>query len=444
MDNLTISDIKARQVLDSRGNPTVEADVYLSSGQVGRAAVPSGASTGEKEAIELRDGDDRYYSGKSVQKAVWNVNSKIRDILVGNTANQKTVDQMMIDLDGSDNKANLGANAILAVSLANAKAVAKARHVHFYEHIADLAGTNDQMSIPLPMMNVMNGGAHADWSTDFQEYMIMPLSAQSISDAVRMGAEIFHILGKILKEQNFPITVGDEGGYAPKINAGDDNKPLELIKEAVERSRYNLGSDIGIALDIAASEFAVKPERAKGEGATLEVDLPPDHYELKTNGDWKTADDLINWYSWILDHYPVVSIEDGLGETDWAGWREMTERLGEKTQLVGDDLFVTNVDILEKGITDNVGNAILIKPNQIGTLSETIKATMTAKDAGYRTIISHRSGETEDTSIAHLAVGLGTGQIKTGSLSRSERIAKYNELIRIADTNSHLGLTHPF
>lgn len=435
MDSLTISDIKARQVLDSRGNPTVEADVYLSSGHVGRAIVPSGASTGEKEAVELRDGDARYYNGKSVQKAIWNVNSKIRDILVGNTADQKIVDQMMIDLDGTDNKSSLGANAILAVSLANAKAVAKARHVHFYEHIADLAGTSDHMSIPLPMMNVMNGGAHADWSTDFQEYMIMPLSAQSISDAVRMGAEIFHILRDILKEQNYPVTVGDEGGYAPKIDAGDDNKPLEFIKEAVDRSRYNLGFDVGIALDIAASEFAI---RTPGEDE-IAGDDAPDHYELKTNGDWKTSEDLINWYTWILDNYPVVSIEDGLGETDWKGWRDMTERLGDRTQLVGDDLFVTNVELLEKGISEKVGNAILIKPNQIGTLSETIKAVLTAKDAGYQTIISHRSGETEDTSIAHLAVGLGAGQIKSGSLSRSDRTAKYNELIRIAEGNASLS-----
>lgn len=426
MDNYVIKDIKARQVLDSRGNPTVEADVYLENGGFGRAIVPSGASTGSGEALELRDGDPERYQGKSVLKAVWNVNSKIRDVLVGNTAEPRTVDQMMLDLDGTENKSSLGANAILAVSLANTKANAKARKTPFYQYVAGLAGTTDQMSIPMPMMNVMNGGAHASWSTDFQEYMIVPRSAGNIADAVRVGAEVFHTLKDVLKERDYPTTVGDEGGYAPKMRDGD-NEPLECIKYAVEKAGYKFGEDVAIAMDIAASEFYNK-----------------DHYELKTNGDWKSADDMINWYTWIVDNYPVVSIEDGLAESDWANWKILTERLGARTQLVGDDLFVTNVKLLERGITEKCGNAILIKPNQIGTLSETIDTVLLAKKSGFKTIMSHRSGETEDVSIAHLAVGLGTGQIKTGSLSRSERIAKYNELIRIAESNSTLGLAHPF
>ncbi len=417
-----ISDIKARQVLDSRGNPTVEAEVYLENGVFGRAIVPSGASTGSGEALELRDGDEKRFQGKGVLKAVWNVNSKIRDVLVNNTSDQKIVDQMMLELDGTDNKSSLGANAILAVSLANAKANAKAQKIPFYKHIANLAGTTDQMSLPMPMMNVMNGGEHASWATDFQEYMIVPKGAGNIADAIRMGAEVFHTLKQVLKERDYPTTVGDEGGYAPKVREGN-NEPLECIKIAIERSGYKLGQDLAIAMDIAASEF-----------------YQQDHYALKTNGDWKSAEDLINWYTWIIDNYPVVSIEDGLAENDWANWKIMTERLGNRVQLVGDDLFVTNTELLLKGIKDQVANAILIKPNQIGTLTETISAVLTAKKAGYGTVISHRSGETEDVSIAHLAVGLGAGQIKTGSLSRSERIAKYNELIRIAESNSRLGL----
>ncbi len=421
MDNLTISNIRARQILDSRGNPTVEADVLLSSGAVGRAAVPSGASTGSGEALELRDGDPKFYGGKSVLKAVWNVNSKIKDLLVNNSAEQTTVDHLMLELDGTENKSKLGANATLAVSLAVAKAVARTKKIPLYTYISEIAGTTP--SLPMPMMNVMNGGAHADWSTDFQEYMIIPASAENIADAVRLGAEVFHALKTVLKDHGYATTVGDEGGFAPKLEKGN-NEPLDLIKEAVERAGLEFGKDIKIAMDIAASEFK-----------------NGDHYELKTNGDWKNSDDLINWYSWITENYPVVSIEDGLGEDDWDGWRKLTDRLGANTQLVGDDLFVTNTKLLRKGITEKVANAILIKPNQIGTLTETIAAVLVAKNAGYKTIISHRSGETEDTSIAHLAVGLGAGQIKTGSLSRSERIAKYNELIRIAEANSTLGLS---
>ena len=426
MNNYTIKEIKARQVLDSRGNPTVEANVWLDGGGFGKAIVPSGASTGSGEALELRDSDQKYYRGKGVLKAVWNVNSKIRDVLVGNSSDPFIVDQLLIDLDGTENKSNLGANAILAVSLANAKANASARKVPFYLYVAELAGTVDRMSIPMPMMNVMNGGAHAAWATDFQEYMIIPVGAGNISEAVRYGAEVFYALKDVLTERDYPTTVGDEGGYAPRVRDGD-NEPLECIRIAIERAGFTPGKDIALAMDIAASEF-----------------YDYDHYVLKTNGDWKSADDLTNWYTWIIDNYPVVSIEDGLAENDWDNWQKMTERLGDRVQLVGDDLFVTNTELLQKGIELGVANAILIKPNQIGTLSETIDAVIMAQNAGYHTIISHRSGDTEDTTIAHLAVGLGSGQIKTGSLSRSERIAKYNELIRIADANSRLGLTNPF
>lgn len=426
MDNFTISKIKARQVLDSRGNPTVEAEVWLAQGGFGRAIVPSGASTGSREALELRDGDTTRYGGKEVLKAVWNVNSTISDVLVGNTSEQAVVDQLLCDLDGTPDKSNLGANAILAVSLANAKANAKAAGLPFYQYVAELAGTSRDMSLPMPMMNVMNGGEHASWATDFQEYMIIPRGASNIAEAIRYGAEIFHALKDVLKERDYPTTVGDEGGYAPRVRDGD-NEPLDCIMAAIERAGFKPGEDIAIAMDIAASEF-----------------YDTDHYVLKTNGDWKSADDLINWYTWIIDNYPVVSIEDGLAEDDWVNWQIMTERLGSRVQLVGDDLFVTNTDLLGKGIIEGIANAILIKPNQIGTLTETINAVLMAKNAGYKTIISHRSGETEDVSIAHLAVGLGAGQIKTGSLSRSERIAKYNELLRIAETNPALTLAQPF
>lgn len=435
MDNFIISNIKARQILDSRGNPTVEAEVILKNGGYGRAAVPSGASTGSGEALELRDGDPKRYFGKGVEKAVWNINSKIKDVLIDNSSDQNQVDNLMRELDGTDNKSSLGANAILAVSLANAKANAKAYQIPFYQYIAKLADTESEASIPMPMMNVMNGGEHAAWATDFQEYMIIPATAGTIEEAIRMGAEVFHALKDILKSRDYPTTVGDEGGYAPKVREGN-NEPLDCIKLAVEKAGYDFGKDIKIALDIAASEFYVNTP----------ADPPYDRgrYELKTNGDWKTADDMINWYEYLVNNYAVVSIEDGLSENDWENWAIMTARLGSKTQLVGDDLFVTNTELLARGINSKVANAILVKPNQIGTLSETIAAVNMAKEAGYRTIMSHRSGETEDVSIAHLAVGLGTGQIKTGSLSRSERIAKYNELVRIAETNPHLKLSRPF
>ena len=420
MDNFVIKNLTARQVLDSRGNPTVEADVLLTSGATGRAIVPSGASTGSGEAVELRDNDPKYYNGKGVSRAVWNVNHDIHDLLVGNSADQNQVDQLMLELDGTKNKSRLGANAILAVSLATAKAAARSVGLPFYEYIASLAGTSKELCLPRPMMNVMNGGCHADWATDFQEYMIIPRSAGTMNEAVRMGAEVFHALKTVLKERGYPVTVGDEGGYGPKVKAGN-NEPLECIMQAIEVAGYRPGKDIALALDVAASEFW----QDKG-------------YVLKTSGQTKTADEMIEWYDQIRQQFPVVSIEDGLDENDWSGWKKFTEKLGKHLQIVGDDLFVTNEELLRKGIEEKVGNAILIKPNQIGTLTETINTVMLAKSAGYKTIISHRSGETEDTSIAHIAVGLGAGQIKTGSLSRSERIAKYNELLRIAEDRPEL------
>lgn len=420
MDNFTIQEVKARQVLDSRGNPTVEADVVLASGATGRAIVPSGASTGSGEALELRDGDPKYYGGKGVAKAVWNVNHPIRELLIGNSADQEQVDQLMLELDGTENKSKLGANAILAVSLATAKAAARSQHLPFYEYIAAIAGTTREMCLPRPMMNVMNGGCHADWATDFQEYMIIPRSAGTMNEAVRMGAEVFHALKKVLKDRNYPVTVGDEGGYGPKVRGGND-EPLECILAAIETAGYRPGEDVALALDVAASEF-----------------WQDGHYALKTDGSQKSAAEMVDWYAQLSQRFPIISIEDGLNEDDWAGWKALTERLGQKLQLVGDDLFVTNEKLLRRGIEEKVGNAILIKPNQIGSLTETINTVMLAKKAGYGTIISHRSGETEDTSIAHLAVGLGAGQIKTGSLSRSERIAKYNELMRIAEDRPEL------
>lgn len=420
MDNFTIQEVKARQVLDSRGNPTVEADVVLASGATGRAIVPSGASTGSGEALELRDGDPKYYGGKGVAKAVWNVNHPIRELLIGNSADQEQVDQLMLELDGTENKSKLGANAILAVSLATAKAAARSQHLPFYEYIAAIAETTREMCLPRPMMNVMNGGCHADWATDFQEYMIIPRSAGTMNEAVRMGAEVFHALKQVLKDRNYPVTVGDEGGYGPKVRGGND-EPLECILAAIEAAGYRPGEDVALALDVAASEF-----------------WQDGYYALKTDGSQKTAAEMVDWYAQLSQRFPIISIEDGLNENDWAGWKVLTERLGQKLQLVGDDLFVTNEKLLRRGIEEKVGNAILIKPNQIGSLTETINTVMLAKKAGYGTIISHRSGETEDTSIAHLAVGLGAGQIKTGSLSRSERIAKYNELMRIAEDRPEL------
>ena len=423
MENFTIREIRGRQVLDSRGNPTVEADVILASGAAGRAIVPSGASTGSGEALELRDGDPKYYGGKGVSRAVWNVNHPIRELLIGNSADQEQVDQLLCELDGTENKSKLGANAILAVSLATARAAARSQRMPFFEYVAALAGTTREVCLPRPMMNVMNGGCHADWATDFQEYMIIPRSAGTMSEAVRMGAEVFHALRQVLKERGYPVTGGDDGGYGPTVRNGDE-EPLECILAAIQAAGYQPERDVALALDVAASEF-----------------WEQDHYQLKTNGSQKSAAEMIDWYAQLTTRFPIISIEDGLNESDWAGWKMLTERLGKRLQLVGDDLFVTNEKLLRRGIEEKVGNAILIKPNQIGTLTETINTVMLAKKAGYRTIISHSSGETEDTAIAHLAVGLGAGQIKTGSLSRSERIAKYNELMRIAEGRPELKFT---
>lgn len=424
MQDYTISSIKARQIIDSRGNPTVEADVVLSDGTMGRAAVPSGASTGAGEALELRDGD-AHWGGKSVYKAVANVNDVIAPALVGhNAGDQKALDEAMFALDGTDNKANLGANAILSVSLAAAKAVAAAKKVPLWRYVADMTGSTP--SLPLPMMNVMNGGAHAAGSTDIQEYMIMPIGAATFEDTLRIGTEVFHALKKILSSAGYATTVGDEGGYAPKVQNGN-REPLELIKQAVETAGYKLGTDVALALDVAASELHEN-----------------DVYNLRTEGRTVTADELSAWYDQIAGEFPLVSVEDGLDENDWASWTALTERVGSKLQLVGDDLLVTNTKLLQRAIDEKAANAILIKPNQIGSLTETIQAVKMAQQAGWNTVMSHRSGETEDVTISHLAVGLGCGQIKTGSLSRTDRIAKYNELLRIAESDTSLALARPF
>lgn len=425
MSTTTITRIIGRQIIDSRGNPTVEADVYLEGGAMGRAAVPSGASTGSGEALELRDGGSEY-GGKGVSKAVANINGPIADALRGFDASDQTgIDRTMRNLDGTDNKSGLGANAILAVSLATAKAAAKAKGVPLYRYIADLTGTTD-LSLPLPMMNVMNGGEHAAGSTDVQEYMIIPVGAKDFSDAIRMGTEVFHALKKVLASNGYSTTVGDEGGYAPAVKGGN-REPLQRIAEAVAAAGYTLGTDIALALDVASSEF-----------------YEDGSYVLKTEGKTLSAAELIGWYEAMQSEFPIVSIEDGLDENDWDNWAQLTERIGDKTQLVGDDLLVTNATLLKKAIENKAANAILIKPNQIGSLTETIDAVKTAQAAGWNTVMSHRSGETEDVTIAHLAVGLGTGQIKTGSLSRTDRIAKYNELLRIAEADPNLRLAQPF
>lgn len=420
----TIKQIKGRQILDSRGNPTVEADVILKDGTLGRAAVPSGASTGAGEALELRDGGSAY-GGKAVTKAVDAVNTKIVEALIGKDAeDQENIDKIMLDLDATENKSNLGANAILAVSLATAKAVANAKGIELWQYIAEK--TNSKPNLPLPMMNVMNGGAHAGWATDIQEYMIMPVGAETIFDAVQMGAETFHALAKVLKDKNYPTTVGDEGGYAPKVQNGNE-EPLQLISEAIKAAGYELGKDIAFASDPASSEF-----------------FKDGKYDLKANNAKLSSEEMVAFYEDLTSKYPFVSIEDGLDENDWDGWKLLTEKLGDKIQLVGDDLMVTNVKLLEKSIELGVANAILIKPNQIGSLSETIAAVKLAQENSYNTVMSHRSGETEDVTIAHLAVGLGCGQIKTGSLSRTDRVAKYNELMRIAEANPELEMAKPF
>jgi enolase len=425
MSSYTISKIIGRQIIDSRGNPTVEADVYLEDGTMGRAAVPSGASTGSGEALELRDGGDQWV-GKGVSKAVANINGAISERLAGfDASDQSGLDAALIELDGTENKASLGANAILAVSLAAAKATAATKKQPLHQYIAELTGTTQQ-SLPLPMMNVMNGGQHAAGSTDVQEYMIVPIGASDFTHAMRIGTEVFHALGKVLKEAGYGTTVGDEGGYAPAVKNGN-REPLELIAKAVEKAGYQLGTDVALALDVASSEL-----------------YEDGNYNLATEGRTVSASELIDWYQSIRSEFPIVSIEDGLDENDWANWTELTTKLGSDLQLVGDDLLVTNTKLLQRAIDEKAANAILIKPNQIGTLSETIKAVQTAQKAGWNTVMSHRSGETEDVTIAHLAVGLGCGQIKTGSLSRTDRIAKYNELLRIAEAAPELQLAKPF
>jgi len=408
-----IIDIKAFEVLDSRGNPTINADVILDNGVAGSAYAPSGASTGSREALELRDNDPSRYLGKGVLQAVNNINTTIKKRLVGmDASDQRTIDQAMIDIDGTENKSQLGANAILAVSLANAKAAAIAQKIPLYQHIAAINGTPEQYSMPVPMMNILNGGEHADNNVDIQEFMIQPVAANTFTEALQIGTEIFHALRKVLSSKGLSTSVGDEGGFAPNLSS--NAAALAIIKTATENAGYRLGTDVTLALDCAASEF-----------------YQDGQYNLSGEGQVYSSKKFSDYLSTLCDQYPIISIEDGCDESDWDGWQYQTEKLGHRVQLVGDDLFVTNTKILQKGITQNIANAILIKFNQIGSLSETLDAIQMAKKAGYAVIISHRSGETEDTTIADLAVATSAGQIKTGSLCRSDRVAKYNRLLRI-------------
>ncbi len=413
---MKISKIHARQILDSRGNPTVEADVILEDGTLGRAAVPSGASTGINEALELRDNDNNIYNGKSVLKAVSNINSQILPKLEGvEVTDQQKIDNILINLDGTENKSRLGANAILAVSLSTAHAAAICQKIPLFEYIRQISQTKEDYLLPIPMVNIINGGKHAAGSTDIQEFMILPLGADSFSKALEMSVDVFQQLAKVLHTSGYATTVGDEGGFAPNVKNGN-REALELISEAVSKTKYRLGEDILLGLDVASSELF---ENGK--------------YNLKTEAKLLTSDEMINFIKDLTEKYPIISVEDGISQDDWPGWQKLTQTLGEKIQLVGDDLLVTNTKFLKKAIDLKAGNAILIKVNQIGTLTETISAVKMAKEAGWNAIISHRSGETEDTTIAHLAVGLATGLIKTGSLSRTDRIAKYNELLRIEE-----------
>ena len=408
-----IADIRAFEVLDSRGNPTVQADVILDNGIVGIACSPSGASTGSREALELRDGDKTRYLGKGVLTAVKNINTTIRTLLLGSDpSDQRALDDAMIRADGTDNKAVLGANAILAVSLAAAKAAAQDKKMPLYAHIAELNGTQGVYSMPVPMMNIINGGEHADNNVDIQEFMVQPVSAKSFAEALQVGAEIFHSLKKVLSIKGLNTAVGDEGGFAPNLSSNAE--ALAVIQEATEAAGYELGTDVTLALDCAASEF-----------------YKDGKYDLSGEGKVYSAEGFSDFLGELCDQYPIISIEDGQDESDWEGWKYQTEKLGERVQLVGDDLFVTNTSILSRGIEMGVANSILIKFNQIGTLSETLDAIEMAKNAGYTVVISHRSGETEDTTIADLAVATASGQIKTGSLCRSDRVAKYNRLLRI-------------
>jgi enolase len=407
-----IADVRGYEVLDSRGNPTVQADVILESGEVGSACAPSGASTGTREALELRDGDKERYLGKGVLQAVANVNGPIRDLLLSrDAADQRGLDQAMIDADGTENKGKFGANAILAASLAAARAAAQSAGIPLYRHIADLNGT-DTLTMPVPMMNIINGGEHADNNVDIQEFMIQPVAAPSFAEALRAGAEVFHQLKKVLSGRGLSTAVGDEGGFAPNLPSNE--AALEVISEAVQGAGYELGTDMTLALDCAASEFYK-------DGV----------YDLSGEGKQYSPAEFADYLADLADRYPIISIEDGMDESDWDGWKILTEKLGDKVQLVGDDLFVTNTSILSQGIEQGVANSILIKFNQIGSLSETLDAIAMAREAGYTAVISHRSGETEDTTIADLAVATAAGQIKTGSLCRSDRVAKYNRLLRI-------------
>ncbi len=409
-----IVDIKGREVLDSRGNPTVEADVLLDNGIIGSACAPSGASTGSREALELRDGDKSRYMGKGVLKAVANINGPIRDLLLGkDPVDQKALDHAMIALDATENKASLGANAILAVSLAAAKAAAQNQDLPLYAHIANLNGTPGVYSMPVPMMNIINGGEHADNNIDIQEFMVQPVGAKSFAEGLRWGTEIFHHLKAVLKARGLNTAVGDEGGFAP--NLASNEEALSAIAEAVSNAGYKLGTDVTLALDCAASEF-----------------YKDGKYKLSEEGEYDSAG-FADYLADLVSKHPIISIEDGLDESDWAGWKILTDKIGDKIQLVGDDLFVTNTKILKEGIDKKIANSILIKFNQIGTLTETLEAIQMAKAAGYTAVISHRSGETEDSTIADLAVGTSAGQIKTGSLCRSDRVSKYNQLLRIEE-----------
>lgn len=416
-----IASIHARQILDSRGNPTVEVDVLTENENLGRAAVPSGASTGIHEAVELRDDDKKIFGGKGVLKAVKNVNALISEKLLGwDVADQTGIDSMMIELDGTPNKGELGANAILAVSMAVAKAAALEANLPLYRYIG---GTNAK-TLPIPMMNILNGGAHADNKIDFQEFMVMPVGATSFSEGLQWGVDIFHALKTVLKKKGFSTNVGDEGGFAPNIQSNEE--AIETVLTAIEAAGYKTGSQVGIAMDAANSELWKEKEKA--------------YVFHKSDGKKMTSEELVNyWESWI-NQYPIISIEDGMAEDDWDGWKMLTERVGHKVQLVGDDLFVTNVNRLQQGIDKGIGNGLLVKVNQIGTVTETINAVSLAQNNGYNTIMSHRSGETEDTTIADLAVALNCGQIKTGSASRTDRMAKYNQLIRIEEILNGSGI----
>ncbi len=408
-----IEDVLAREVLDSRGNPTVEVEVYLEDGSMGKAIVPSGASTGVHEAVELRDGDKDRYGGKGVLKAVENVNEIIAEEIIGfNVFDQVGLDKLLIELDGTPNKGKLGANAILAVSMAAAHAAAESLGLPLFQY---LGGVNGK-TLPTPMMNILNGGEHADNTVDIQEFMVMPVGAKSFREALRMGTEIFHSLKSVLKDRGMNTAVGDEGGFAPNLATNED--AIKVILEAIEKANYKPGTDVKIALDVAASEM---------------FDSEKKIYNLKGEGVQKTAEQMIEYYEMLISKYPIISIEDGLAEDDWEGWKKLTDAIGQKVQLVGDDLFVTNTERLAEGISKGVANSILIKVNQIGTLTETFDAIEMAKKAGYTAIVSHRSGETEDVTIADIVVGLNAGQIKTGSLSRTDRIAKYNQLLRLEE-----------